>query len=152
FMIMIGVMAAFVGFLFYNWYPSKMYMGDTGSQFLGVFVAAIGIKYLWNAEAPTGDFISARNLLLPLIVFILPVIDTTTVVINRIAKKQSPFVGGNDHTTHALAYLGFTDTQVALIFSAISLISIIIVIISEKFLLNWNHFYTIIFSAYVLLI
>jgi UDP-GlcNAc:undecaprenyl-phosphate GlcNAc-1-phosphate transferase len=151
FMIMIGVLAGIIGFLFYNWHPSKIYMGDTGSQFLGVFVAAIGIKYLWNAEAPTGDFISARNLLLPLIVFILPVIDTTTVVINRIAKKQSPFVGGKDHTTHALAYLGFTDTQVALIFSAISLISIIIVIISEKFLLNWNHFYTIIFSAYVLL-
>lgn len=151
FMIMIGVLAGIIGFLFYNWHPSKMYMGDTGSQFLGVFVAAIGIKYVWNAEAPTGDFISARNLLLPLIVFILPVIDTTTVVINRLAKKQSPFVGGKDHTTHALAYLGFTDTQVALIFWAISLISLVIVIISEKFLLEWSHTYTIIFSCYFLM-
>ena len=126
-------------------------MGDTGSQFLGVFVAAVGIKYLWNAEAPTGDFISARNLLLPLIVFILPVIDTTTVVINRLVKKQSPFVGGKDHTTHSLAYLGFSDKQVALIFWAISLISLIIVVISEKFLLTWNHAYTIIFSGYFFL-
>jgi len=152
FMIMVGVLAGIIGFLFYNWHPSKMYMGDTGSQFLGVFVATIGIKYLWNADAPTGEFISARNFLLPMIVFILPVIDTTIVVINRIAKKQSPFVGGKDHTTHALAYIGFSDTQVALIFASISLISLIVVIISEKFLLNWTHSYTIIFSVYILII
>lgn len=152
FMIMVGVLAGIIGFLYYNWHPSKMYMGDTGSQFLGVFVAAIGIKYLWNVEPPSGDFISARNFILPVIVFILPLIDTTTVVINRIAKKQSPFIGGKDHTTHALAYLGFSDTQVAFIFGAISLISIIIVIISEKFLLNWSHAYTIIFASYFLIV
>jgi UDP-GlcNAc:undecaprenyl-phosphate GlcNAc-1-phosphate transferase len=151
FMIMIGVMAGVVGFLFYNWHPSKMYMGDTGSQFLGVFLAAIGIKYLWNAEPPTGDFISARNLLLPLIVFIMPIIDTTTVVINRISKGQSPFVGGKDHTTHALAYLGFSDRQVALVFWVVTLISLVIVVISEKYLLEWNHVYTLIFSIYFLL-
>jgi UDP-GlcNAc:undecaprenyl-phosphate GlcNAc-1-phosphate transferase len=150
FMILVGVMAGIIGFLFYNWHPSKMYMGDTGSQFLGVFLAAIGIKYFWNAEPPTGDFISARNLLLPLIVFIMPIIDTTSVVINRIAKGQSPFIGGKDHTTHALAYLGFSDRQVALVFLAITLVSLIIVIICEKFLLNWNHVYTLIFSAYLL--
>lgn len=150
FMIMIGVMAGLIGFLFYNWHPSKMYMGDTGSQFLGVFLAAIGIKYLWNADPPTGDFISARNLLLPLIVFIMPIVDTTTVVINRISKGQSPFVGGKDHTTHALAYLGFSDRQVAFVYWGITFISLIIVVISEKFLLNWNHLYTVIFSIYFL--
>ncbi len=150
FMIMIGVVAGIIGFLFFNWHPSKMYMGDTGSQFLGVFVAAIGIKYLWNAELPTGDFISARNLLLPLIVFIMPVVDTTCVVINRLSKGRSPFVGGKDHTTHALAYLGLSDRQVALVFWAITLVSLVIVIISENFLLEWNHTYTIIFSLYFL--
>jgi len=139
-----------MGFLFFNWHPSKMYMGDTGSQFLGVFLAAIGIKYLWNAEPPTGDFISARNLLLPMIVFIMPIIDTTTVVINRISKGQSPFVGGKDHTTHALAYLGLSDRQVAMLFWLITLFSLVIVIVSQKFLLEWTHLYTVIFSIYFL--
>ena len=45
---LIGVLAALVGFLFFNWNPSKMFMGDTGSQFLGIFLAAIGITYFWN--------------------------------------------------------------------------------------------------------
>ncbi|HNP48925.1 MAG TPA: MraY family glycosyltransferase [Bacteroidia bacterium] len=151
FMILIGVMAALIGFLYFNWHPSKMYMGDTGSQFLGVFLAAIGIKYLWNAEPPSGDLISARNLLLPLIVFLMPIIDTTTVVINRLMKGQSPFVGGKDHTTHALAYLGLSDRQVAMVFWFMTLLSLLLVVIIEKYLKNWTHTYTIIFSVYILL-
>ncbi|HRH67008.1 MAG TPA: MraY family glycosyltransferase [Bacteroidia bacterium] len=147
FMILIGVMAALIGFLYFNWHPSKMYMGDTGSQFLGVFLAAIGIKYLWNAEPPSGDLISARNLLLPLIVFIMPIIDTTTVVINRLMKGHSPFIGGKDHTTHALAYLGLSDRQVAMVFWFITLVSLLLVIIIEKYLRDWTHTYTTIFSV-----
>ena len=149
FMSMTGVMAAILGFLYYNWNPSKMYMGDTGSQFLGVFLAAMGIKFLWNAELPSGDFISARNFLLPVIVFLMPIIDTTTVVINRMMKGKSPFVGGKDHTTHALAYLGFSDRQVALVFWAITFISLILVLIIERYLIEWNHFYTMLFAAYI---
>jgi UDP-GlcNAc:undecaprenyl-phosphate/decaprenyl-phosphate GlcNAc-1-phosphate transferase len=150
FIIMLGVMASLAGFLFFNWHPSKMYMGDTGSQFLGIFLAAMGIRYLWNAEPPSGDFISARNLFLPLIVFLMPIIDTTTVVINRMSKGKSPFIGGKDHTTHALAYLGLSDRQVALVFWAVTLMSLLLVIIMEKYLKQWTHIYSIIFSAYIL--
>jgi UDP-GlcNAc:undecaprenyl-phosphate/decaprenyl-phosphate GlcNAc-1-phosphate transferase len=151
FMVMLGVMAALIGFLYFNWHPSKMYMGDTGSQFLGVFLAAMGIRYLWNANPPSGDLISARNLLLPIIVFIMPIIDTTTVVINRMRKKQSPFVGGKDHTTHALAYLGLSDRQVALVFWAVTFISLLLVFIMEKFIEQWSHTYTILLSVYILM-
>ena len=126
-------------------------MGDTGSQFLGVFLAAVGIKYLWNAEPPSGDLISARNLLLPLIVFLMPIIDTTTVVINRLMKGQSPFIGGKDHTTHALAYLGLSDRQVAMVFWFMTLLSLLLVVIIEKYLRDWTHTYTIIFSIYILI-
>jgi UDP-GlcNAc:undecaprenyl-phosphate GlcNAc-1-phosphate transferase len=150
FMIMLGVMSALLAFLYFNWHPSKMYMGDTGSQFLGVFLAAIGIRYLWNAEPPTGDLISAKNLFLPIIVFIMPIIDTTSVVINRLGRGQSPFVGGKDHTTHALAYLGLSDSQVALVFWVLTLISLILVIIMEKFLGDWRHSYTFLFAGYFL--
>ena len=150
FMILLGVMAALLAFLYFNWHPSKMYMGDTGSQFLGVFLAAIGIRYLWNADPPTGDLISAKNLFLPIIVFIMPIIDTTTVVINRLGRGQSPFVGGKDHTTHALAYLGLSDSQVTLVFWVLTLISLILVIIMEQFLGEWSHNYTLLFSGYFL--
>jgi UDP-GlcNAc:undecaprenyl-phosphate/decaprenyl-phosphate GlcNAc-1-phosphate transferase len=147
-----GVIAALLGFLYYNWHPSKIYMGDTGSQFLGVFLAAMGIKFLWNSELSSPDYVNVRNVLLPIIVFIMPIIDTTSVFINRIMNGASPFVGGKDHTTHALAHLGFSERQVAVVFCAITVVSIIIVLIIEKYLTEWNHFYTSIFSVYILLL
>jgi len=150
FITMTGVVAALLGFLYYNWHPSKIYMGDTGSQFLGVFLAAMGIKFLWNAEPSSGDFISFKNLLLPIIVFIMPLIDTTSVFINRIMNGQSPFVGGKDHTTHALANLGFSERQVAVVFWSITIVSVILVLIIERYLTVWNHFYTSLFAVYIL--
>lgn len=150
FIMQIGVMAALIGFLYFNWNPSSMYMGDTGSQFLGVFLAAMGIKFLWNATPPSGDLISAKNLILPMLVFILPIIDTTTVTINRLLRGKSPFVGGKDHTTHALAYLGLNDRQVAVVFGIISLISLFLVFLISQYLDAWNHLYTFLFIGYFL--
>lgn len=120
FVLLLGLLGSIIGFLFFNWNPSSMYMGDTGSQFLGIILAYIGIHYCWNvgtAEGTNSIFLSIGALLS---VFILPLTDTTTVTINRLRKGQSPFVGGKDHTTHNLSYLGFSDRQVTLIFCFVS--------------------------------
>ena len=45
FWVLLGTVAALLGFLYYNWNPSRMYMGDTGSQFLGALLAAVGIFF-----------------------------------------------------------------------------------------------------------
>ena len=116
FIALLGVLAALIAFLFYNLNPSKMFMGDSGSQFLGLFIAALGIKYLWNSTNYNGDVVVSKQIITVLLAFILPIIDTTSVVINRLSRKQSPFVGGKDHTTHHLSYYGFSDSQVAYIF------------------------------------
>jgi UDP-GlcNAc:undecaprenyl-phosphate/decaprenyl-phosphate GlcNAc-1-phosphate transferase len=150
FIIMTGIMAALLGFLYFNWHPSKMFMGDTGSQFLGILLAFIGIRYFWNVSAPSGDLISTKNLVLPLIVFIMPLVDTTVVVIRRLSKKRSPFIGGKDHTTHALAFLGMSDSQVAFLFISLSCLSIFFVIVIERIITEWNDAYAIFFGAYFL--
>jgi UDP-GlcNAc:undecaprenyl-phosphate GlcNAc-1-phosphate transferase len=82
----------------------------------------------------------------------MPIIDTTSVFINRIIDGKSPFIGGKDHTTHALANLGFSERQVAAVFSSITLVSVIIVLIVERYLIQWNHFYTSIFSVYIIIL
>lgn len=151
FIILGGVAAALVGFLIYNWHPSKMYMGDTGSQFLGFFLAAIGIKYFWNTD-PGFQHIPSRQLVSVLIVFLLPIADTTTVVINRISSGRSPFVGGRDHTTHHISYLGYNDREVALIFSLLSLLSVITTFFIYNRIEQWSHLYTALFSLYFLVI
>lgn len=147
--ILIGVLGALFGFLFFNWNPSKMYMGDTGSQFLGVLLAATGIYCFWNAPFQEVSSSSYKNFLLTIIVFLVPLVDTTTVTINRIMKGNSPFVGGKDHTTHHLSYAGFSDRQVAIILGSISFLSCLITIyfLSVK---NWETFHTIFFTSYVL--
>lgn len=125
FIINLGVLAALVGFLYYNWHPSKMFMGDTGSQFLGVILGYIGIHYCWNVQDATGETGMFFSIAAILLVFILPIIDTVTVTINRIRRGQSPFVGGRDHTTHNLSYLGLTDNQVVGLFCGIAALSVI---------------------------
>ena len=62
-------------------------------------------------------------LLIIWLLFTVPITDTTTVSINRLLKGKSPFVGGKDHTTHYLSYLGLSDRGVALVMIAITIIS-----------------------------
>ncbi len=113
----LGVLGALCGFLFYNFHPSKMFMGDTGSQFLGLFLAVMGIDNCWNNPgAAQADMYPWTNLLVVLLVFLLPLTDTTTVVINRLIRGTSPFVGGKDHTTHHLFFRGITEKRIAILY------------------------------------
>jgi UDP-GlcNAc:undecaprenyl-phosphate GlcNAc-1-phosphate transferase len=151
--ILIGVLASLISFLYFNWNPSRMYMGDTGSQFLGAFLAAIGILYLWNDHYAIDDTILvSRQFTMAAMCFILPVVDTTVVVTNRLLRGSSPFVGGRDHTTHSLAYLGLTDRKVALSFMGLSLISVAVVFFIEKLVTEWSHLFTAIFGVYFIIL
>ncbi|MEO9533168.1 MAG: MraY family glycosyltransferase [Crocinitomicaceae bacterium] len=121
--LLITILGSLCGFLVFNWNPSKMFMGDTGSQFLGMFLAYFSIKFLWNAGIEEGSYSVFSNLTLVLIAFATPIIDTTFVTIRRLRRGQSPMIGGKDHTTHTLSYLGLTDKQVGLVFIVFGIIS-----------------------------
>ena len=153
FMIVLGLMGALVSFLFYNWSPSKMYMGDSGSQFLGLLLAFIGIKYFWNSAIfETQELVPSKQIIIVCLIFILPISDTTSVFINRISRKQSPFIGGKDHTTHHLSFLGFNNTQIIFIFSGIAFLSSIIAIALYRFVNIWTNFKFIMYVIYILAI
>jgi UDP-GlcNAc:undecaprenyl-phosphate/decaprenyl-phosphate GlcNAc-1-phosphate transferase len=114
----LGVLGALCGFLVYNFHPSKMFMGDTGSQFLGLFLAVMGIDNCWNN--PTSVLVNGFPIANPVIValvFLLPLTDTCTVIVNRLWAGRSPFVGGKDHTTHHLFFKGVTEKRIALLFA-----------------------------------
>ena len=145
--ILVSILGALIGFLIYNWHPSKLFMGDTGSQFLGVYLAAFGITYIWNQEDVMGNSIVSKQILNVALVFIIPLIDTTTVFINRIIRGQSPFIGGRDHTTHNLSYLGLSDKNVAIIMVAITLLSSILAIIVNN-MKEWTSLKSIPFFAF----
>ena len=122
----LGLLGALLGFLIYNWHPAKMFMGDTGSQFLGAFLSVVGVDYCWNSFTLVNNSWFSINPVLQgflsiALVFILPITDTITVSINRIRRGQSPFVGGKDHTTHHLFFKGITEKRIAILFCGIGM-------------------------------
>ena len=149
--ILVGLLAALIGFLFFNWNPSRMYMGDTGSQLIGVLLAAFGIICFWNTPFDRYEHIESKQILITVLAFILPIADTTTVSINRLRSGKSPFVGGKDHTTHHLSYLGYSDKKVALIFITISLVSLSMIYLIVR-VIDWSLLYVLLFSLYSLAI
>lgn len=148
----LGVVGALGGFLFFNWHPSKLFMGDTGSQFLGILLAAIGIHYFWNNPDFGGNYFHSKQILVTILAFIIPICDTTIVVINRLMRRQAPWLGGKDHTTHHLSYLGFSDSQVAIAFTGISFVSLMMIFVIQGTIVNWELKHILIFAGYILVV
>lgn len=146
----LGVIAALLGFLYYNWYPAKAYMGDSGSQFLGAFLACMGILFMWQFKESGNSGFSLKQFLIPIALFLAPIVDTTTVVFRRIARGQSPLVGGRDHTTHHLAYCGWSDQAVAVTMIGLSLCSTLLTLWIICCLNNWQTIYTGLIIGYFL--
>lgn len=149
-LLILGIMGALAGFLMVNWPPSKIFMGDTGSQFLGMILAALSIMTVWNN--PNQEISTTfKPLIAILVLFALPIIDTTTVTYKRIARKKSPLIGGKDHITHHLSYIGLSDKWVArtiMILSAVSaFLAILIFSISD-----WHQIYYFLFLGWFLLL
>lgn len=132
---MISMIGGLIGFLKYNINPSKLFMGDAGSQFIGLFVAYFSIMFLWNVTS-TVEKESWIGFVIVLITFTGAAADTFTVVINRLKKGQSPMVGGKDHATHHLVYAGFTDKKVWIVFTVIGVFSMLLALFMIQFMKN----------------
>lgn len=144
----IALLGSHIGFLYLNWKPSKLYMGDTGSQFLGLVLAFYGIKFFWNTQA-VGETDMVRQFMLPILVFLTTIMDTCFVTVARLARKQSPFVGGKDHITHHLVYLGISEGVVPIILGFVTVLSGSIAIAAMYFVPSWNGLYSALIIGYV---
>lgn len=144
-----GMLGALIGFLRFNWSPSKIYMGDTGSQFLGIFLAATSILFFWQFNGGNQGLLQVKPFVLPALFFIVPIIDTTTVTIRRLMRGQSPFVGGKDHITHHLAYLGLNEKQVVYSLLGATAPSFVIAALLITNTINWNFYASFAVLGYV---
>ena len=147
------IFSSILGFLKFNWSPSKIYMGDNGSQFIGAILGSMSILFIWNIH-PAGDtsIYFPRQLLVIILAFLIPIIDTTTVTINRLLKGQSPFKGGKDHTTHHLSYLGLKNNQVAILLMIISVVSVSLSSYIVNFANKWTNFDTFSYGSLAFII
>ena len=152
FVIILSVFAALIGFLRFNISPAKIYMGDVGSQFLGIVLAVLGILYFWNCKDFNSEVVFTKQIAVTLVAFVLPITDTTTVFFKRIRRGQSPFVGGRDHTTHHLSYLGLSVRQINLLFVILGAISTLLIIIILEVIKRWELWHFFLFIAYFLIV
>ena len=107
-MISIAVMGAILGFLRYNTYPAHVFMGDTGSQFLGFSVGVLAIMLTQK----TNQVLSPA---LPLLLLGLAILDTLAVMLQRIYEGRSPFSPDKNHIHHKLLGLGFDHYEAVLL-------------------------------------
>ncbi len=112
-----GLVGAMLGFLWFNFHPAKIFMGDSGSLFLGYTLATLAIT-------GTGEY--APNLffamLVPVLVLAVPIFDTTFVAILRYFNGKAISEGGRDHTSHRLVAFGLSEKTTVLLFYLMSMI------------------------------
>lgn len=106
-----------LGFLWFNFPPARIFMGDSGSLFIGFTLASLAI-----ARSPQASNVFAV-LGVPALLFALPILDTTFVTITRLMRGQSPVRGGRDHTSHRLVAFGLTERQTVGLLYGIALLS-----------------------------
>jgi len=105
-----ATLGACLGFLLYNVNPASIFMGDSGSLFLGFMLAAVGIKLRFPSNV---DFVTW---MIPVIVLALPILDTTLVVISRLRRGKNPLeTPGKDHISHRLVAMGLTQREAVLV-------------------------------------
>jgi len=106
------LMASTIAFLFYNFYPAKIFMGDTGALFLGYMISVLSLLGFKNVT-----FIS---LIIPALILGVPISDTFFAIIRRLVHKQPLSAPDKSHLHHCLLRLGFSHRQVVLIIYAIA--------------------------------
>ena len=105
-----ALVGACVGFLFYNLNPASIFMGDTGSLFLGFTLAAVGIKLRFP------DSSAFVTWMVPVLVLAVPLFDTSLVIISRLRRRLNPLTTpGKDHLSHRLARLTGSPREAVLI-------------------------------------
>jgi UDP-GlcNAc:undecaprenyl-phosphate GlcNAc-1-phosphate transferase len=136
-----AVIGAIFGFLRYNTYPATVFMGDTGSQLLGFLAICLSLG-VTQRSTPLSPF-------LPLLLVGFPVLDTLTVMVERIAAGQSPFSADKNHFHHKLVRLGLFHTE-----AVVTIYAITALLAAAAFLLRYHSdwFLIVLYAAFCVLV
>ena len=119
---------ALAGFLLFNFQPASVFMGDTGSLFIGLMVGGLNVM---------GPFPYSRGtvavLLLPVLILLVPLFDTAFVTVARTMAGRSVAQGGRDHTSHRLVALGMSERGAVLALWAMALASGLVGVLSYRY-------------------
>ena len=118
FVVSAALALACAGFLPFNLRrgkPAAVFMGDSGSQVLGLALASLGLAASYKVAGTT-----LATLVLPLLVLAVPMLDTGLVTVLRLLEGRPVSQGGRDHTSHRLVYRGLSEKRAVLLLAAIA--------------------------------
>lgn len=114
FIMLTVLISVLIGFLGVNWYPAKVYLGDTGALFIGFMYGVLSVTQLKNA--------TIYSLLIPFIIYMVPLLDTFLAIVRRLYKRQSITKADHEHIHHRLLKISLKEWQVVLVMVIITVI------------------------------
>ncbi len=125
-LLMAALAGSCIGFMPYNLNPAKIFMGDTGSTFLGFVLATVSIQGLFK-------FYTVISFAVPFLLLGLPIFDTSFAIIRRILKGQNPMKADRSHVHHKLIDMGMNQKQaVAILYVISALLGLTAVILTSN--------------------
>ncbi|GGB60071.1 undecaprenyl/decaprenyl-phosphate alpha-N-acetylglucosaminyl 1-phosphate transferase [Virgibacillus dakarensis] len=125
-LISLMLLGSTLGFLVYNFHPAKIFMGDTGSLFLGYMISVIAVMGLFKNVA-------LFSLMVPIIILAIPILDTLFAIIRRIVHKKPLASPDKFHLHHCIIRMGYSHSQTVIMIYALSgLFSLAAVILTRS--------------------
>jgi len=117
-----------LAFLFFNWEPSKIFMGDTGALMIGFLLSYLSITFInTNYQLPANhEYKMKSSVMSAVCVIIIPVFDTLRVIILRLRQGVSPFHADRNHLHHQFLKLGFNHAQSVIFIAIINIVMIVL--------------------------
>ena len=119
---------ATAGFLVHNRHPASIYMGDAGSLFVGFYLA--GLSLIGNWPYSRGI---ASVLVVPVLILLVPILETTLVTVTRRLTHRRISEGGRDHASHRLVLLGLSEQGAVMLLYAVALGSGFLALLSYRY-------------------
>ncbi len=129
----IAICGSLVAFLWFNKSPARIFMGDTGSMFIGFIISLFSIHLLQLSLSQSSPLPSSQIVSLVTALLIIPVYDTIRVFILRIAHSQSPFTADRNHIHHRLIDLGLSHMQASGLLIIINIFFVFLAILIRSF-------------------
>ncbi|MBN1515162.1 undecaprenyl/decaprenyl-phosphate alpha-N-acetylglucosaminyl 1-phosphate transferase [Candidatus Sumerlaeota bacterium] len=120
----LALAGSLLGFLLYNFYPARIFLGDTGSMFLGFVLSTIALMASYKAS-------TAVILIAPVLALGLPIFETLASIVRRMYRGHPIFTADQRHTHHRLLSQGFTQRQTAIILYSVALMFTIAAVLSR---------------------
>lgn len=121
---------ALLGFLFFNWHPAKIFMGDTGALTVGLLLAVSALITI-NINFESSNQIFQGGVASTMCIIAVPLFDTFRVIILRLIKRKSPLTADDNHLHHSLLRLGFGHKKATITLVLLQVALILVAIIAS---------------------